>query len=59
MHTEVVRQRLKITQAKWEDNIETDVKEVRRYSVDWIHMAQNMTHWRVLMNVGPNKRRVI
>lgn len=59
MHTEVVRQRLKRSRAKWEDNIETDVKEVRRYGVDWIHMAQNMAQWRVLVNVGPNKRRVI
>jgi len=28
-------------QHRWEDNIKVDCKEIRRKSVDWIHVAQN------------------
>jgi membrane glycosyltransferase len=52
MHTEVVRQRIKRTYAKREDIFETDVKEVRRYSVVWIHMAHSVAHWWVIVNTA-------
>jgi hypothetical protein len=32
---------------KWEDNIRMDLKAI---GVDWIHLAQDMNHWRTVVN---------
>jgi hypothetical protein len=36
---------------KWEDNIKMGPKEVGWKSLDWIHLAQDRDHWRVLVNM--------
>jgi len=38
----------------WENNIKMDFREIRWEGVDWIHEAQNMDQWRVLVNTAMN-----
>jgi hypothetical protein len=35
---------------RWEDNIKIYQKEVGWEGADWIHLAQNGGHWRVLVS---------
>jgi Lhr-like helicase len=35
---------------RWEENIKMDLKEIRWEVVDWIHVAQDTDHGRVLVN---------
>jgi len=35
---------------RWEDNIKTDLQEVRYGGMDWIDMAQDRDRWRALVN---------
>jgi hypothetical protein len=30
---------------RWEDNIRTDLREIRREGVDWIHVARDRDQW--------------
>jgi hypothetical protein len=34
----------------WEDNIKTDVREIRWSGMDWIDLAQDRDQWRADMN---------
>jgi hypothetical protein len=34
------------TRHRWEDNIETDLSEIRWDGVDWIHLAEDRDQWR-------------
>jgi hypothetical protein len=35
----------------WKD-IKTDLREIVWSATDWIHLAQNRGHWRVLVNMA-------
>jgi hypothetical protein len=35
----------------WEDNIKTDIKEIKLRDIDWIHPAQDSSHWQNLENM--------
>jgi hypothetical protein len=37
-------------------NIKIDLREIRWSVMDWIHLAQNTDHWRVLVNTVLNLR---
>jgi hypothetical protein len=41
---------------RWEENIRMDIREVLREGVDWIHLAQDMDQWRVLVDTVMNLR---
>jgi hypothetical protein len=40
--------------SRWEDNITMDLKEIQWEDVDWIHMAQDGSHWWGLVNTVMN-----
>jgi hypothetical protein len=35
-----------------EDNIKMDLIDIKRESVDWMHLAQDMDEWRALVNMA-------
>lgn len=35
---------------KWDDNIETAIKEVQYECMDWVQLAQAEVQWRALVN---------
>jgi len=35
---------------RWGDNSETDIKELRREVVEWIHLARHTDKWRSFVN---------
>jgi hypothetical protein len=39
---------------RWVDNIKMDLREIGWDGVDWIGMAQDRDHWRVLVNTVLN-----
>jgi hypothetical protein len=39
---------------RWEDNIKTDLQEVRCGGIDWIDLAQERDRWQSLVNVVMN-----
>jgi hypothetical protein len=41
---------------RWEDNIKTDLQEVRCGGVDWIQLAQDRDRWWALVNAVMNLR---
>jgi hypothetical protein len=41
---------------RWDDNIKTDLQEVRYGVMDWIVLAQDRDRWRALVNVIMNLR---
>jgi hypothetical protein len=41
---------------KWEDNIETDFREIGLEHVDWTYLAQARNRWRALVNTVMNVR---
>jgi hypothetical protein len=41
---------------RWEDNIKTDLREVRCGGVDWIGVAQDRDSWRALVSAVMNLR---
>ena len=41
---------------RWEDNIKTDLQEVRCVGMDWIDMAQDRDSWRALVSAVMNLR---
>jgi hypothetical protein len=38
----------------WEDTIKNDLKEIGHQGVDWIHVAQDKSHWKALANMVKN-----
>jgi hypothetical protein len=40
---------------RWKD-IRTDLREIRREGVNWIHLAQDKDQWRTLVNTVMNLR---
>jgi hypothetical protein len=42
-----------------EDNIRMDLRDVGWEDMDWIHLAQNRDQWRVLVDTGFHKGRLI
>jgi hypothetical protein len=44
------------SRCRWEGNIKTDLKKIRRGSMDWFGMAQNRNLWRALVNMAMNLR---
>jgi hypothetical protein len=36
---------LRRSKRNWEDNIKTDLTEIRLEGVDWIHLAQDRDQW--------------
>jgi hypothetical protein len=40
----------------WEDNIETDFREIGWEGVDWIHLAQDRDQWRAAVDMVTNVR---
>jgi hypothetical protein len=42
--------------SRWENNIKTDLKEIRWGGRDWIDLAQDREHLRALMNMVGNLR---
>jgi hypothetical protein len=51
-----VRRPLGRPRRRWEDNIKTDIQEVRWEGVDWIDMAQDRGRWRAVVNAIMNLR---
>jgi hypothetical protein len=41
---------------RWDDNIKTDLREIGWNNIDYIHLAQDRDHWRVLVNTVMNLR---
>jgi hypothetical protein len=41
---------------RWKDNIEMDLTEIRRDSMDWIHLVEDREQWKVLVNTVMNLR---
>jgi hypothetical protein len=41
---------------RWEENIKMDLREIRFWDVDWIHLAQDRGRWRALVNTVINLR---
>jgi hypothetical protein len=41
---------------RWEDGVRMDLKETGWEVVDWIHLAQDMDHWRAVMYIIMNLR---
>ena len=41
---------------RWEDNIKTDIQEVRFGGMDWIELAQDRDRWQALVNAVMNLR---
>jgi hypothetical protein len=41
---------------RWEDNIKMDLREIGWGDVDWVDLAQDMDHWRALVNTIMNLR---
>jgi hypothetical protein len=41
---------------RWEDNITTDVREIRWGGMDWIDLAQDRNQWRALVSTVMNHR---
>jgi hypothetical protein len=39
---------------RWEDNIKMDLMEIRWEGMDWIYLAHDRDHWRVLVNTVMN-----
>jgi hypothetical protein len=37
-----------------EDNIKMDLREIRFWDVDWIHLAHDRDRWRALVNTVMN-----
>jgi hypothetical protein len=35
---------------RWEDNVKSDVGKVKCEDVDWIHLPQDRSQWRFLVN---------
>ena len=42
---------LRIPRSRWEDNIKSDIEEVRWGVVNWIGLAQDRDSWRAIVNV--------
>jgi hypothetical protein len=40
----------------WEDNIKTDLREIRWGGLDWIDLAQDGGRWRALVNTAMDLR---
>jgi hypothetical protein len=41
---------------RWENGIKMDLKEIRRWDVEWIHLAQDRDRWRAVVNAVMNLR---
>jgi hypothetical protein len=41
---------------RWKDNINIDLREVGRGSMDWINLAQERDRWRAVVNAVMNLR---
>jgi hypothetical protein len=41
---------------RWVDNIKMDLREIGRYGIDWIDLAQDRHQWRALVNKAMNLR---
>jgi hypothetical protein len=41
---------------RWEDNIETDLREIEWGGMDWIDVAEDRDQWRALVNTVMNLR---
>jgi hypothetical protein len=41
---------------RWDDYTIIDLREIGRQGVDWIHLAEDRDHWRVLVNMVMNLR---
>jgi hypothetical protein len=41
---------------RWEDNIKTDLQEIRWGGIDWIELAQDRDRWRALVIAVMNLR---
>jgi hypothetical protein len=37
---------------RWEDNIKTDLREIRWEIVDWLYLAQGRDQWRALVKTA-------
>jgi len=35
---------------RWEDNVRMDLREIGWERVDWMHLAQDRSHWWVVVN---------
>jgi hypothetical protein len=41
---------------RWEDGIRMDFREIGRWGVEWIHLAQDRDRWRAVVNAVINLR---
>jgi hypothetical protein len=39
---------------RWEDRIKMDLRKIGSKSMEWVHLAKDMEHWRTLVNAVIN-----
>jgi hypothetical protein len=44
------------TKRRWEDNIKTDLREIRIDGANWIRLAQDRVQWRAVVSTVMNLR---
>jgi len=50
------RRPLEKPRPRWDNNIKKDLRQIERWGIDWIHLAENRDKWQAVVNVVMNFR---
>jgi hypothetical protein len=50
------RRSLEKPRPRWDNNIKKDLRQIGRWGVDWIHLAEDRDKWQAVVNVVMNFR---